>query len=121
MTGRKQQSFDIVVSSDNNNYLAWQCMVFYHSCITHLGQAPTIVVHGDPGPLVEGYRILQERGGIIQRLPTFISAGKIDYACRNAWATLKGVETSADNIVLCDPDMIFLRHVDFSEIAVGLK
>jgi hypothetical protein len=120
MTGKKQLDFDIVVASDNNDYLAWQCLLFHHSCITHLGQAPIIVVHGDDGPLVSGYRILQKKGGIIQRLPTYRFAGGVDYAGRNLWASLKGVKTSADNIVLCDPDVIFLRHVDFAKIAAGL-
>lgn len=120
MTGRKGHDYDIVVASDNNDYLAWQCMVFHHSCITHLGQAPIIVVHGEDGPLVSGYRILQKKGGIIQRLPTYRFAGAIEYAGRNLWASLKGVKTSADNIVLCDPDVIFLRHLDFAKIAAGL-
>lgn len=121
MTERRPQSFDVVVSSDNNNYLAWQCMVFHHSCVTHLGKVPIIVVHGGNEPLVEGYRILQKHGGVIQRLPTLKFAGAIEYAGRNVWATLKGVKTSANSIVLCDPDMIFLRQVDFSEIAVALE
>jgi hypothetical protein len=120
MAGKRQQDFDIVVASDNNDYLAWQCLVFHHSCITHLGQAPIIVVHGDDGPLVSGYRILQKKGGIIQRLPTYRFAGAVEYAGRNLWASLKDVKTSADNIVLCDPDVIFLRHVDFAKIAAGL-
>ena len=121
MTRRKQQDFDVVVSSENNDYLAWQCLVFHHSCVTHLGLIPIIVVHGDDGPLVAGYRILQEKGGIIQRLPTRRLAGTVEYPCRNAWASLSGVKTAADNIVLCDPDMIFLQHVDFAELAAGLK
>jgi len=121
MTGREQQVYDVVVSSDNNDYLAWQSLVLHHSCITHLGQPPIIVVHGDAGPLVPGYRILEKKGGIIQRLPTQQYAGTIDYACRNVWATLKDVKTKAENIVLCDPDMIFLRHVDFTEKAATLE
>ena len=121
MTGQKQPTFDVVVAADNNNYLAWQCMVFHHSCLTHLRRAPIFVVHGDKGPLVEGYRILQEKGGVIQRLPTFRNAGKFDYVGRNLWGTLKGVKTSADSIVLCDPDVFFLRPVDFSAIAAGLN
>jgi hypothetical protein len=121
MAGTKQQDFDIVVSSDNNDYLAWQCLVFHHSCITHLGRAPIIVVHGDDEPLASGYRILEKKGGLIQRLPTQKYAGFIEYAGRNIWATLKGVKTSATNIVLCDPDMIFLRHVDFAEKAATLQ
>jgi hypothetical protein len=120
MPEEKQLSYDLVVASDNNNYLAWQCMVAHHSCITHLGKVPIFTVHGGNEPLVEGYRILKEKGGIIQRLPSERLAGKFDYVCRNVWATLKGVETSADYIVLCDPDIVFLRPVDFSGIAAGL-
>lgn len=119
-TGRQPLLYDIVVSSDNNDYLAWQCMLFHHSCITHLGQAPIIVVHGDGGPLVRGYRLLKEKGGLIQRLPSMTSAGSITYPPRNMWATLKGVETSAENIIFCDPDFIFLRPIDFAAIVARL-
>lgn len=95
-------------------------MLLHHSCITHLGQAPIIVVHGNAGPLVRGYRLLQEKGGIIQRLPAMASAGNITYPPRNMWATLKGVETSAENIIFCDPDFIFLRPIDFAAIVARL-
>jgi hypothetical protein len=77
MTVKQQQDFDIVVSSDNNDYIAWQCLVFHHSCLTHLGRVPIIVVHGDNGPLVSGYRILYKRGCLIKRLPTHKYAGTI--------------------------------------------
>jgi hypothetical protein len=118
--GREQLLYDIVVSSDNNDYLAWQCMLFHHSCTSHLGQAPIIVVHGDNGPLAQGYRLLLQKGGIVQRLPSMASIGSIGYAPRNMWATLKGVETSAENIVFCDPDFIFLRPIDFASIVAQL-
>lgn len=95
-------------------------MLLHYSCVTHLGQKPIIVVHGDTGPLAEGYRILLEKGGIIQRIPSMASAGTINYAPRNMWATLKGVETSAENIVFCDPDFIFLRPIDFASVVSRL-
>ena len=116
-----QLLYDIVVSSDNNDYLAWQCMLFHHSCVTHLGKVPIIVVHGDDRPLVAGYHIMEKKGGIIQRLPSMRSVNGIDYAARNVCASLKGVKTSAENILLCDPDFVFLRPIDFSKIAANLN
>ncbi len=95
-------------------------MLFHHSCITHLGQAPIIVVHGDSGPLVHGYRLLQEKGGLIQRLPSAASAGSIKYPPRNMSATLQGVKTFAENIIFCDPDFVFLRPIDFAAIVARL-
>lgn len=115
------QSFDIVVSSSNVDYLAWQCMVFHHSCMTHIGQAPIIVVHGDDEPLSPGYEVLEENGGIIQRLPTMADAGAIHYPPRNAWASLKGVKSEAEYIILFDPDVIFLRRFDFGGAAARLS
>jgi hypothetical protein len=115
-----KQSFDIVVSSDNNDYLAWQCLVFHHSCLAHLGVAPIFVVHGDDKPLAAAYRILEEKGGLIQRLAHLGNSGSIEYSGRNVWATVKHVKTTSENIVLCDPDMIFLRHIDFAQLAARL-
>jgi hypothetical protein len=121
ITGRRHLLYDIVASSDNNDYLAWQCMLFHHSCITHLGQVPIIVVHGDDKPLAEGYRIIEKKGGIIQRFPSMRHASAIDYPGHNLWATLKHVKTSAENIIVCDPDFIFLRPIDFAAIAARLN
>jgi hypothetical protein len=112
-------TLDIVVSAENNPYVEWQAMLFHFSCLRRLGRAPIVVVHGD-GALLEGYRLIAATGGRIQREPSFRGDGG-NYAPRNSAGTLARVETTAERIALCDPDMIFLRDEPFrtgTEIAV---
>jgi hypothetical protein len=92
--------------------MAWQCMLFHHSCRIHLGRTPIFVVHGDEEALVPGFEAIERKGGRIQRAPNFRDTG-FTYACRNTIHTLDLVRSDADYIALCDPDMIFLRQTDF--------
>ena len=109
--------FDIVVSAENTNYQAWQCMVFHVSCRTATGRTPIFVVHGDESePLVEGFEAIAADDGIVQRRPNYRHAGRLMYAPRNQMRTVGLVETDAEHLVLCDPDMVFLRPVDFGEL-----
>lgn len=107
--------YEIVVSAENNAWLEWQAMLFHHSCIRRLARAPIIVVHGDDA-LREGYRLIEATGGRIQRAPSFRSLPGDDYPPRNSAGTLACVDTDAAYILLCDPDMIFLRDEDFSSL-----
>ena len=104
-------AYDLVVSAENDPYLEWQAMLFHHSCVRRVGRAPIVVVHGE-GPLRAGYRLIEETGGRIQRAPSFRRVGEHDYPPRNAAGTLACVDTAAARVVLCDPDMIFLRGFD---------
>src|SRR6185436_484904 len=38
-------SHQIVVSAENNPYVAWQCKLFYFSCVTRTSHRPVIIVH----------------------------------------------------------------------------
>lgn len=112
--------FDIVVSAENNFFMAWQCMVFHHSARTRLGRTPLFVVHGDEPELVGGFERIRSDGGRIQRAPNFRHAGEIMYAPRNQMKTVELARSDKPWIVLCDADMIFLGDVDFVSIIAGL-
>jgi hypothetical protein len=110
----KPPRFEVVVSAENNPYMAWQAMLFHYSCVKHTGQAPLVVVHGDMSKRLRvEYQTLRRHGGRIQRAPNFRLHRGLDYAPRNTPATLRCVETDADYIVLCDPDMIFFGPARF--------
>jgi hypothetical protein len=108
--------FDLVVSAENNDYMAWQCMVFHHSCLAHLDCAPIFVVHGEEEELVDGFSRIEAVGGRVQRAPNFRHGAAIMYAPRNQMKTVELVSTDKPWIVLCDADMVFLDRVDFGAI-----
>jgi hypothetical protein len=105
---QKKPRYEIVVSAENNPYVAWQAMLFHYSCLKHTGQTPIVVVHGDMKERLRGgFRTLRRYGGRIQRAPNFRMHRGLDYMPRNTPGTLRCVETDAEYLVLCDPDMIF--------------
>ncbi len=114
MSVGQELSYDIVLSAENNDFMAWQCLVFHHSCITHVGKAPIVVVHGDEPELVDGFAWLEQAGGSVQRAPNFRHYGDIMYA---PWNQLKTVELAVSDepwLVFADTDMVFLDQVDFT-------
>lgn len=115
-----RSDFDIIVSAENNYFMAWQCMVFHYSAQTSLGRTPLFVVHGDEPELVDGFEQIRNVGGRIQRAPNFRHAGDIMYAPRNQMKTVELARSDKPWLVLCDADMIFLDHVDFASIIEGL-
>lgn len=108
-------TFEVLASTENTPYMMWQAMLFHFSCVKHLGQVPTIVVHHDGEPLLPGFTKIAERGGRIQMAPNYRVYHGVDYPPRNSAGSLKQLRTNADYIVLCDPDMIFLRPFPFEE------
>lgn len=110
---------EIVVSAENNHYLVWQAMLFHFSCVTHLGQPPMVMVHKGNEPLLPGFERIRATGGIVQTAPNYRAVNGIDYPPRNTAGSLRHVETDADYIVLCDPDMIFLQPFPFEELSIG--
>jgi hypothetical protein len=107
--------FDVVVSAENNTYLVWQAMLFHYSCVTHLGQAPIVVVHTSGEPLLPGFRRIVEAGGIVQTAPNYRPWAGINYPPRNTPGALRHVTSDADYLLLCDADMIFLRPFPWDE------
>jgi len=114
------EQYDLVVSAENSDYMAWQCMVLHHSSLAHLGHAPIFVVHGDEAELVDGFGRIAAAGGRIQRAPNFRHGGEIMYAPRNQMKTVELVATDKPWLVLCDADMIFLDRVDFGALIHGV-
>ncbi|MDX6614681.1 MAG: hypothetical protein QOD75_3867 [Blastocatellia bacterium] len=120
MTGKHQ----IVVSAENNAYTAWQCKLFYYSCVTRLKHQPLILVHELGGELHPSFHELAKAGCAVHLAPGYRFHGSgDDYACRNtagslihAGKILPGRDTL---IVLCDSDMIFTGPVRFPEVLSG--
>ena len=110
---------EIVVSAENNHYLAWQVMLFHYSCLKHVGQPPIVMVHKQDEPLLPGFERIRETGGRVQTAPSYRDLNGVSYAPRNTAGSLRHVETDADYIVLCDPDMIFLRPLPFDELRLS--
>lgn len=107
--------FDIVASTQNNPYMEWQAMLFHFSCLQHMGQAPIVVVHKNDEPLLSGFQLIQELGGNVQTAPDYSRADGIEYLPRNTAATLHCAESEAEYLVLCDPDIVFLRRMPLED------
>ncbi len=118
--GSRQPAFEIVVSAENNPYLAWQAMLFHYSCVTRQKQTPVIMVHAQRGErLRAGFRWIRAAGGDVRRAPDYRRVGGVNYPPRHTAATLRHLETTADYIVLCDPDMLFLRSLPRTELRLA--
>ena len=115
--------FHIVVSAENNNYMAWQCKLFHYSCVSRVGVAPTIFVHDSGHQWHPWFYDIVRAGGQVHGLPSYAhtSSGFL-YKPRNTPGTLleaADLFKDDDHLVLCDPDMIFLRKPAFSPALSG--
>lgn len=110
---------EIVVSTENNHYMVWQAMLFHFSCVTHLGRPPIVMVHMNDEPLLPGFERIRATGGLVQVAPSYRDLNGVSYPPRNTAGSLKHVETDADYIVLCDPDMLFLQPLPFDELTLS--
>lgn len=112
---------EIVVSTENCDYLVWQAMLFHFSCLKSLGRPPIVMVHKEDEPLLPGFECIRQSGGIVQAAPNYREVRGVHYPPRNTAGSLRHVETDADFIVLCDPDMIFLQPFPFDELMLGRR
>lgn len=108
----------IVVSAENNAYLAWQCKLFHYSCVSRLGQCPVFLVHQRDPNWRSDFVEIAEAGGMVRSVPSYRTTGAgDDYSPRNTAGTLLHASmigySRSDLIVLCDPDMIFVRKPSF--------
>lgn len=110
---------EIVVSTENNHYMVWQAMLFHFSCVKHLGCPPIVMVHKQDESLLPGFERIRATGGIVQVAPSYRDLNGVSYPPRNTAGSLRHVETDADYIVLCDPDMIFLQPLPFHELTLS--
>jgi len=114
----------IVVSAENNPYAAWMAKLFYFSCITRLHHSPIIIVHETGREWHPDFFELVKFGAIVRRAPSYrVTACGSNYQSRNTVGTLlHAAEICSDQdqfIVLCDPDLIFVRRLVFPEIFAG--
>ncbi len=113
---------EIVVSAENNHYMVWQAMLFHFSCVRHFGRPPIVMVHKlDDEPLLPGFERICATRGIVQTAPDYRHFGGVNYPPRNTAGSLRHVETNADYIVLCDPDMIFLQAFPLESLTLGSR
>ncbi|HKC64058.1 MAG TPA: hypothetical protein VKB86_10490 [Pyrinomonadaceae bacterium] len=110
----------IVVSAENNSYMAWQSKLFHYSCASRLKQVPVIIVHDTSASLHPDFQEIMKLGGSVLKAESYkLSAQGDTYRPRNMPGTLLRASlrfgSQYDFIVLCDPDMIFTRAVKFPE------
>ena len=116
------KGFHIIVSAENNAYMAWQCKLFHYSCVSRVGMTPTIFVHDSGHGWHPGFYDIVRAGGHVHGLRSYAytSTGSL-YQPRNTAGTL--IEATDilrdDYLVLCDPDMIFLRKPNFEPALSG--
>lgn len=109
---------EIVISTENNHYMVWQAMLFHFSCVKHLGRPPIVMVHKQDEPLLPGFERIRATGGMVQVAPSYRELNGVSYPPRNTAGSLRHVETDADYIVLCDPDMLFLQPLPLKELTL---
>jgi len=115
----------IIVSAENNPYMAWQSKLFHFSCMSRLKQTPVIIVHETSArELHQGFQEIMKTGGRVRRAPSYKLTAQGDlYPPRNTPGTLLRAAgmygSECDSIVLCDPDMIFVRPPEFPTTLSG--
>jgi hypothetical protein len=115
----------IVVSAENNPYMAWQSKLFHFSCTSRLNRTPLIIVHETGSQkLHPDFQEIMKVGGLVRRAPSYkLTALGDSYAPRNTPGTLLHAaelcSAQDEFIVLCDPDMIFVRSTEFPETLSG--
>jgi hypothetical protein len=111
----------LVVSAENGAFHAWQCKLFYFSCITRLQHQPIFIVHSDGRPWHPDFCDLIRAGAILRTVPSYISENGIP--SRNFPGTLIEVAPllgSGQIIVLCDPDLVFVGRPELpAELAAS--
>ena len=123
MTGLAR-GYRIVVSAENSPYLAWQAKLFHFSCVSRLNHSPIVVVHEYGSKWRRDFQELADAGAIVSRVPSYcITPNGEDYPPRNTAGTLLHAaqlcSAKDEFIVLCDPDMIFMRRPSFSRDLSG--
>jgi len=117
--------YRVIVSAENNPYLAWQCKLFHFSCVSRLGQTPVFVVHESAArDLQAGFEEIAKAGGLVRRAPSYeLNAQGEAYLPRNTPGTLmqaaEDYGTQSEFFLLCDPDIIFLRPPVLPETLSG--
>lgn len=103
--------FEIVVSSENTPYLAWQTQLFCYSALSRLQKYPTVIVHGTADPLRHEFRALSTCGFRVERAPSFSAHPRAFYPARNEvgslWFLANTLPWDSPYLLFCEPDMLF--------------
>jgi hypothetical protein len=114
----------VVVSCENNAYMAWQAKLIHYSCVTHLDHVPIIVVHAYGQDWHPYFDDIRRAGGIVHPAPSyrFDKAGQ-QYPPRNTAGTLihalEARQPVDEFFVLCDADMIFTGRPELPSALTG--
>ncbi|HEY0099682.1 MAG TPA: hypothetical protein VGB76_12095 [Pyrinomonadaceae bacterium] len=116
--------YRVVVSAENNPFMAWQCKLFHFSCVSRLRLTPTFIVHESGKDWHPDFRDIVRAGGIVRHAPSYaLTPQGQRYSPRNTPGTLlhaaelyRGTD---DLIVLCDPDMLFVNEPKFPRMLSG--
>jgi len=112
----------IVVSAENNGYIGWQCKLFHYSCVSRTSFLPMFVVHAMGDAWHPDFCELAKTGALVRSAPTYTATPHDVYVPKNTAGTLlHAAEFFArdDFIVLCDPDMVFVREPSFPSFLSG--
>lgn len=124
-TFRNPHQYRVIVSAQNNPYMAWQCKLFHFSCVTRLHRNPIFFVHESGAEALHtGFEEILRAGGLVHRVPSYELSGAGDpYLPRNTPGTLLHAAAACDAnnefFLLCDPDLIFLRAPTLPETISG--
>jgi hypothetical protein len=119
-----RDKFQIVLSSENTPYMAWQAKLFFFSCLSQLNHSPIIVVHNSHPNLHADFRDIIASGGNVCCAANYrINRDQHEYPPRNIPGTLlhaaEMVRGGDVCFVLCDADMIFVGQPDFPRSLAG--
>lgn len=111
--------YQVVVSSENSLYLAWQTQLFCFSAWSALGQWPVVIVHGRDQPLRPEFANLGELGCQVVWVRSYADLpGRCVYPPRNELGSLLEAASISDfeprHILFCEPDMLFVRRLEYS-------
>lgn len=115
--------FQVVVSAENNQYMAWQTQLFCFSALTRLGKHPIIVVHDTGLPLRKEFILLQRCGFRLIQAPSFNTLHGQRYPPRNEIGSLLTFASSPlagrESILFCEPDMLFVGPYPLGDTVSG--
>jgi hypothetical protein len=69
LMARLARRYRIVVSAENNAYLAWQAKLFHFSCVSRLNRSPIVIVHDYDSKWRRDFQELADAGAIVSRAP----------------------------------------------------
>jgi hypothetical protein len=117
-------TFRLLTSVQNNPYSTWMGLLFAYSVFRHYGRGPIITVHDNgSAPFLPEFRLVTEKAGatVVRAVDLEHLRPPVRYCVWNQAASVLRASTlvEEDVVVFCDPDIIFLRPVDFAAVGAG--